>query len=188
MIRVMNMIRGMIKSTTASAGKIMRASISGRTSETIDDREMLQQYGISSRPKTDAEVILLRDGNQYLIIASDDRRYRISLAEGEVALYTDEGDVIHLKRGKEIDIKSGSKINIESGGDVSIDANSDVNINASANVDINATASVKVKAPSVKMGQGVIIDTAMGVVTQLCVCSITGAPHPQGSLSVKATN
>ncbi len=163
MIRRIEAIRGIIKSVTATASKLMRFDASGRTDEDIENREVMQQYGFGSRPKDGAECLVIKDGNHFLMIASDDRRYRIGLQEGEVALYTDEGDSIHLKRGKTIEVKSGGT------------------------VDINATGKVLVKAPSVKMGQGVVIDTAAGVVTTQCICSVTGAVHPQGSVSVKAT-
>jgi phage gp45-like len=38
------------------------------------------------------------------MIASDDRRYRITLEPGEVALVSDQGDKIHIKQGHTIEI------------------------------------------------------------------------------------
>ena len=102
------MIRGIVKSVVE--GAIKRFFASGRVGETIDNREYLQHYGYTSRPLQGAEIIIIREGGHFVAVASDDRRYRISLEGGEVALYTDEGDKIHLKRGRIIEITGGEKI------------------------------------------------------------------------------
>ncbi|MGH3443611.1 MAG: phage baseplate assembly protein V, partial [Nitriliruptorales bacterium] len=48
-------------------------------------------------------------------------RYRLqSLAPGEVAIYTDEGDKVHFKRGRVIDIETGT-LNIRASQAVNID-------------------------------------------------------------------
>lgn len=50
-----------------------------------------------------------------------DRRYRLKgLESGEVAIYTDEGDKVHLKRGKVIDIETGT-LNIKAAVAVNFD-------------------------------------------------------------------
>ena len=102
------MIRGIV--TSVVEGVIKRFTASGRADETISNREYLQHYGYTSRPLPGAELIILREGNNIIAVASDDRRYRISLENGEVALYTDEGDKIHLKRGRIIEITGGEKV------------------------------------------------------------------------------
>jgi phage gp45-like len=105
---MLKMVRTIISSVTE--GVIKRFSGSGRPDETFTNREYFQHYGFTSRPLKDAEGILIKDGNNIILIASDDRRYRIQVEDGEVALYTDEGDKIHLKRNKEINISSGGKV------------------------------------------------------------------------------
>lgn len=91
---------------SVSEGVIKRFSGAGRPGETFSDREYFQHYGYTSRPKSGAEGILLKQGNNIILVASDDRRYRIALADGEVALYTDEGDHIHMKRGNLVEMKT----------------------------------------------------------------------------------
>lgn len=80
--------------------------------------EVLQHYGFASRPLPGAETaVMFVGGNRHhgLVIATDDKRYRLrGMANGEVALYTDEGDVVHLKRGGEIHLKAAAKVRIES--------------------------------------------------------------------------
>lgn len=102
------MIRGIVKQVYE--GVIKRFSAYGRTDETIDDREYMQHYGFTSRPLPGAEIIIIREGNHYIAVASDDRRYRLALEEGEVAIYTDEGDCVHLKRDNTIHVVSGNKV------------------------------------------------------------------------------
>lgn len=102
------MIRGIVKSVVE--GVIKRFSATGRVDEDIDNREYFQHYGYTSRPQPGAELIIIREGNQIIAIASDDRRYRLAIEEGEAALYTDEGDKIHLKRGRIIEITGGEQV------------------------------------------------------------------------------
>ena len=102
------MIRALISSVVE--GAIKRFSAAGRPGEQFDDREYLQHYGFTSRPLPGAEGVLICDGNHVVMVASDDRRYRIQMVDGEVALYTDEGDKIHLKRGRIIEIDGGEQV------------------------------------------------------------------------------
>lgn len=96
------MIRGIV--TSVVEGVIKRFSASGRPDESIENREYFQHYGYTSRPLAGAEIIIIREGGHFLAVASDDRRYRLALENGEVALYDDQGQKIHLKRNKEIEI------------------------------------------------------------------------------------
>ena len=76
--------------------------------EIRDGVERFQDYGFTAKPHVGAEaVVVFVGGNRDhgLCIAVDDRRYRLKgLADGEVAIYTDEGDKIHLKRNRVIEV------------------------------------------------------------------------------------
>jgi len=150
------MIRGIVKSVVQ--GVIQRVSASVWGDGTIDDRELFQHYGYTSRPKGGAEVIFIRQGGQIIAIGSDDRRYRISLEEGEVALYTAEGDKIHLKRDRIIEIVGGEKI-----------------IATTKIAEINATTSCTVTSPEVTVvaSTKVTLDTPMTEITGML--AVTGA-------------
>lgn len=71
--------------------------------ETREGVERFQNYGFTSVPLAGAEGIALFIGgvrDHGIVIAVDDRRYRLrNLEDGEVAMYTDEGDSIVIKRG-----------------------------------------------------------------------------------------
>lgn len=102
------MIRAIIQSIIE--GAIKRFTASGRPGEIITNREYMDHYGITSSPLPGAEGVVIQQGNQYIMIATDDRRYRIPLVNGEVALYTDEGDFIHFQRGRQITVNTGNKL------------------------------------------------------------------------------
>ncbi|MDH3975620.1 MAG: phage baseplate assembly protein [Deltaproteobacteria bacterium] len=107
----MKLIRSII--TAVTEGKIKLFSGAGRVGESFSDREYFQHYGFTSRPLEGAEAILIKDGNVIQVIASDDRRYRLAVEDGEVAIYSDEGDKVHLKRENKIEIKSGGTVIID---------------------------------------------------------------------------
>ena len=75
----------------------------------------VQPYGLTTNPQNDAEaIVLMMDESNGVVIAVDDRRYRLTgLAKGEVALYDDLGSKIHLQRGGNILLQAETKITID---------------------------------------------------------------------------
>ncbi|WP_174888561.1 phage baseplate assembly protein V [Candidatus Hamiltonella defensa] len=84
-----------------------QADISMIAGETKASMEYLEPYGFTSTAHAGAEGIALflaGDRSHGIVINVADRRYRLKgLKEGEVAIYTDEGDSIVLKRGRLIE-------------------------------------------------------------------------------------
>lgn len=84
--------------------------------EVRDRRDRPQSYGFTSVPFAGSEAVALACGgnaNDTLIICVEDRRYRLTgLADGEVALYDDQAQVVHLTRDG-IVIRSSAKVTIE---------------------------------------------------------------------------
>jgi phage baseplate assembly protein V len=115
-------IHGMINRAVVElindAAKMQALQVSVLANETQADVERFQQYGFTSHPRKGAEAIALSLAGcreHTVIIAVDDRRYRLTgLAEGEVALYTDEGDKVHIKRGGNIKIVAAASVLIDS--------------------------------------------------------------------------
>lgn len=71
--------------------------------------ELFQQYGFTSAPLAGAEYIVIPVGgnsNHAVVVACEDARYRLKVENGEVALYTDEGDYVHMKRGRVIEVET----------------------------------------------------------------------------------
>lgn len=167
----MNVVRACI--TSVIEGAIKRFSGTGRPGETFTRREYFQHYGFSSRPKAGAEGLAIVRGNTVYLVASDDRRYRISLEEGEVALFSDEGDSVHLRRGNLMHVVTGRKL--------LVDAAQDVEINA-AKVTVNASVSANISAPAVALACGSVTMQPLGGGT--AQASIQGNVSIQGTLQV----
>lgn len=108
---------GRITATTALAGKgLRRAQVRFDDAETRDETPLLGQYGFSSRPLPGADAILVFvAGNRAkgIVIATNDARYQIELAPGELAIHTDEGDFIHMRRGGIIGVKAATELAID---------------------------------------------------------------------------
>lgn len=87
-------------------GKLIGVQMQGLAGETVDG-EQFQNYGFSSAPLPGAEYIVIPVGGNSkhsVVVASEDGRYRLQLKDGEVSLYTDEGDYVHMKRGRMIEV------------------------------------------------------------------------------------
>lgn len=153
------MIRGIVKSITEGFIKLFSAS--GRTDESFDDREYFQHYGFTSRPLEGAEIIIIREGNHIIAVASDDRRYRLAVEDGEVALYTDEGDYIALKRNKNIKVVSGNEVDI-----------------TAPVAKVTASTSCTIDSPSIILGNG----ATRTIVDERAIPVYNGHTHPNGGV------
>jgi phage baseplate assembly protein V len=117
--RVLLMIgRGIIRLVNDAHG-MQRIQMDGLAGEVLDDVERMQEYGFTSVPLNGAVAVfvaLAGERANSLVIAVDDRRYRLSgLNAGEVALYDDLGQSVHLKRNG-ISLFSGENIILKTDG------------------------------------------------------------------------
>lgn len=96
--------------------KLQSLQINLLADETRDDVERFQNYGYTSHPHPGAEAISVSvtgTRDHCVVIAVDDRRYRLKgLLQGEVAMYTDEGDKIVLKRGNQIEVTALTSVTL----------------------------------------------------------------------------
>lgn len=90
-----------------------------------------EPYGFSARPFAGAVHYFLAlggDPNKLTSIIASDPRYRpTDLQEGEVCLYTDEGDRVTLKRGRIIEVLAGAEVRV-SAPQVTVTASSKVTL------------------------------------------------------------
>lgn len=107
----------------------------------VRDMARPQDYGLTSVPLNGAQCVTLSlsgERQQSIAIRVDDGRHRpAGLQPGEVCLYTDEGDIIHFKRGRHIAIESSGQVSVKAGGKVTVDA-----------PNIEATGAIQVKLVS----------------------------------------
>lgn len=110
--RVMLTVARAVVSLVDDVQKMQALQLQLLKREIRENVERFQNYGFTGKPHPGAEaVVVFVGGNRDhgLCIAVDDRRYRLKgLQDGEVAIYTDEGDTIHLKRGNVIEVTTGT--------------------------------------------------------------------------------
>lgn len=96
-------VLGAVRSDTS----VQMAQGDALSGEQIQDAELFQQYGFTSNPLPGAMAVILPVGGRTshgIVIATEHGSYRLkALKPGEVALYTDEGAKIVLKRGRLIE-------------------------------------------------------------------------------------
>lgn len=112
--RIANLVSRAIVRRVDDAKKMQSLQVDLLDTETRDEVERPQNYGFTSVPLEGAEAVAVFVGGRRdhgLVLAVEDRRYRVTgLKSGEVAIYTDEGDRVTLKRGGTIEIKAASKV------------------------------------------------------------------------------
>ena len=107
-----------------SASKLQSLQLRLLAGEVKDNVEHLEPYGYTASPLEGAEALagfIGGDRSHAVVIVVADRRFRLQgLKPGEVALYTDEGDFIHFKRGRVIDIETVT-LNVKATDSVNFD-------------------------------------------------------------------
>lgn len=105
-----NLLARGVVSLVNAAGKMQGMQVKLLAGEVKDGMEHFEPYGFTSNPQAGAEVLAAffgGDRSHGVIICAGDRRFRLqNTAPGEVALYTDEGDKLHFKRGRVIEIET----------------------------------------------------------------------------------
>lgn len=117
--------------------------------EVLDRVEHFEPYGFTSNPPTDGAEVLAASLNgrrsHTVAFMVANRLFRMkNNSPGEVALFTDEGDVIHFKRNNEILIDTMGTLVANAGTSATITAptitaNGDTTINGTLNVTGDAT-------------------------------------------------
>lgn len=101
---VRNMLARGTVAMANSAGKMQALQLRLLSGEAKDSIEHFEAYGFTSCPHPGAEAVTLffaGDRSHGVAIMVADRRYRLqALQTGEVALYDDQGQVIHIKRDR----------------------------------------------------------------------------------------
>lgn len=104
--RVRQAFRGKV-ALVNTAGGIQTTQINGLAGEDLPGVELFQHYGFTSAPPAGTTAVVIPIGGKTthgIIVATEHGSYRLQgLENGEVALYTDEGASIVLKRGKIIE-------------------------------------------------------------------------------------
>ena len=121
---IANMLARGVVALGNSASKLQSLQLRLLAGEVKDNVEHLEPYGFTACPLPGAEALAAFIGNDRshgVVVVVADRRFRLQgLKPGEVALYTDEGDRIHFKRGRILDIETDT-LNIKASASVNFD-------------------------------------------------------------------
>lgn len=170
--RIRNVVaRGVIK-TVDDTKKVQQQQNSLLAGETKSGIERYQNYGFTSVPHPGMETVVVfagGDRSNGIIVAVGDRQFRVkNLQPGEVAIYTDEGDVIKLGRNRKIQVTT---LHLE------VNATEDVTYNTKT-MTINASQIVKFNTPMVE-GSGHVKDAKSTM--QAMRDTYNGHAHPGDS-------
>ena len=98
--RVMMMVaRGVLRGVTDSTSR-QTLQVELLKGEVRDGIERMQNYGFTSHPTGGDVAVVFLGGNreQGIVVVADDRRYRLNMQAGEVAIYDDLGNKVELLR------------------------------------------------------------------------------------------
>lgn len=157
--RIRLMLGRAVIAVVNDAAKAQALQLELLTDEVQEDVERFSGYGFTSHPHPGAEALVAFVGgtrSHGVVVQVEDRRYRLKgLAEGEVAIFDDLGQVVHLKRDG-IHIDSPNKVTIEA-PEVDVIADS-VTID-SADIGLGGASGAKVArvGDDVDLGTGKII-------------------------------
>ncbi|WP_293766572.1 phage baseplate assembly protein V [uncultured Aquitalea sp.] len=166
-----------------SASAVQLVQGEGLAGEPMQDAELFQHYGLTSNPPAGTMAVALPVGGKTshsIVIATEHGSYRLkALKTGEVALYTDEGAKIVLKRGRLIETDCDVfKVNCKIW-----------EVNASDKADFNTpmlTASEQVTAGgqlngnggmAIKGGAGAHVDGTLEATVDVIAAGKSGAHH-----------
>jgi phage baseplate assembly protein V len=135
-------LRGIVSLTYDSTG-IQRVQVRTLNGD-VYELPRYQQYGLTANPQNSSEaVVLMTDESNGIVIAVDDRRYRLTgLAKGEVALYDDLGSKIHLQRDGNILIQCSTKVILDT-----------PDVHATGNITADGEIQDRAKSSGISMSQ-----------------------------------
>lgn len=110
--------RGVLKSTNEET-KLRSIDAEYLPGEVLDGLEHFEPYGFGSRATEGAEVVAAffnGDRSHGVVLVTADRRYRLKLENGEVAIFDDQGQKVHLMRDG-ISIVTPKNLTAQVGGD-----------------------------------------------------------------------
>lgn len=87
---------------------IQQVQLKGLAGEQLQDAELFQHFGFTSCPPAGTQCIVLPIGGQTshaIIIATENGAYRLQVASGEMAIYSEEGAFVHIKKGRIVEVE-----------------------------------------------------------------------------------
>ena len=113
--RVRMLVSRAVVNLVDDARKVQSMQLSVLDGE-VADAQRFQEYGFTSVPLAGAEALVAAVSgvrSHRVVVAVEDGRYRLkSLQPGEVALYDNSGNVVHLQNGQIIAITAKTEVHV----------------------------------------------------------------------------
>ena len=100
--------RGLIRRATYS-NNIRFLQLQTEGGLVLDDVEHIEPFGFTSHPLPDAEAVVLSfkgNGSHSVAILVDDKRFKLKIAPGEVAIFNRHGDKVQIRDDRIVEIKA----------------------------------------------------------------------------------
>ncbi|CCU70944.1 phage baseplate assembly protein V [Thalassolituus oleivorans] len=146
----------------------------------LADIEHLEPFGFTSHAPAGAECLVLAfggNGSHSVGLQVGDRRYRMLIEEGDVAIYNQNADYLHLKNDGTATLKSSTKVIVESPAvemTGTLKVAGATTLESTLNVALAATLSTSMTTPSATITAGTI---TTAVITSLTVNGIAFDTH-----------
>lgn len=152
-------VRGVVKQVQDNPGTLQSLQAALGFDEVRDGLIRVQEYGLTSKPLPGAQMVtLFLDGNH-------DNGVVIAVDDQRFRLVLEDGEVsLYNDKASKVHLKKNGQIHVFS---------------MLEKVVVEALTGIELK--------GVHGAPVFPIVTQPMMCAFTGAPHPQGSLTVKAS-
>jgi phage baseplate assembly protein V len=153
-------LRG-VRTALLRTSKIQLLSAEGLAGEQLDRHELFQQFGFTSAPPAGTQVIVLPLGGRTsaaVVVATEHGGYRFQLgADGEVAIYNQWGDYVHLRADRSIHLVAQAKVVIDTDV-VEINAGTSMTINTPELI-VDAATVVELNTPLVDASTAITAGT-----------------------------
>jgi len=145
--------------------------------ELRDQVERMQNYGFTSVPFAGADAAVAFVGGDRahgIVLVVDDRRYRLTgLAAGEVAMYDDQGQKVHITRTG-IVVETTLDLTATVGGDLTATVTGALTASVTGAVSVESDASVTITAPTISL---------VGALSVTGAATLTGDVATTGNLT-----
>ena len=147
---LLSVAHGLIEATK-DGGDLQFIQATYLEGETKNDVRKMHHFGFSSHAPVGSECIAVSvAGNREasVVIATENREFRFkALKDGEVAVYSKDGDFIHFKQDNEIEIKTKTLI---------VNADDEVTVNTKK-ANVNASTEANITSPTTTIDGDLVV-------------------------------
>ncbi len=101
--QIWNRLQLVIAQATGVIITTHKVQVKALDAEVLDNIDRIQPYGFSYHPKSGCQAFIVfpsGDRTHGLCLVQGDKRYTLTLEDGEVALHDDQGQKVHIKRDR----------------------------------------------------------------------------------------